>query len=58
MAYRLECEKRAKDSEAVIYPELGRGHSNLCEKHFKVLSQFRAKEQSFQRYVNLVNKYS
>lgn len=51
MAYRLECEKRAEDSEAVIHPELGRGHSNLCEAHFTVLPQFRAKEQSLKRYI-------
>ena len=51
-----ECEKRAEDSEAVIHPELGRGHSNLCEAHFTVLPQFRAKDQSLQRYI--FNNYS
>ena len=51
MAYRLECEKTAEDSEAVIHPELGRGHSNLCEAHFTVLPQFRGKDQSLQRYI-------
>lgn len=47
----VECEKRAEDSKEVIHPELGRGHSNLCEAYFTVLPQFRAKDQSFNRYI-------
>ena len=37
LAYRSECELRAKDAESVIHLELGRGQSNLCEAHFSVL---------------------
>lgn len=51
LAYRTECELRAKDAEAVIHPEMGRGQSNLCEAHFSVLPHFRAKSQSLCRYL-------
>lgn len=47
LAYQTECELRANDAEAVIYPELGRGQSNLCEAHFTLLPHFRAKDQSY-----------
>lgn len=49
LSFRTECEKRAEEAASVIHPELGRGHSNLCEAHFTVLPQFRAKEQSLNR---------
>ena len=50
LSYRIECENRAEQAEEVIHPELGRGHSNLCEAHFTVLPQYRAKDQSLDRY--------
>ena len=37
LTYQLECNLRAEDAQAVIHPELGRGHSNLCEAHSSVL---------------------
>ena len=49
LCYQQECELRAQDAEAVIHPELGRGHSNKCEAHFTVLPQFRTKDQSLCR---------
>lgn len=49
MAYRLECERRAEDADNVIHPTMGRGHSNLCEAHFSVLPDFRAKDQNLCR---------
>lgn len=49
MAYRLECEHRAADAKSVIHPTMGRGHSNLCEAHFTVLPDFRAKDQNLCR---------
>ena len=39
-----ECAKRAKNAEKVIDPELGKGHSNLPELIFSVLTKFRAKD--------------
>jgi len=44
--------KKAEDSKAVIYPELGRGNSNLQEAHFTVLPHFRAKDQRLKRSIN------
>ena len=49
MAYRFECERRAEDAQKVIHPTMGRGHSNLCEAHFSVLPDFRAKDQNLCR---------
>ena len=49
LAYRIECERRADDADSVIHPTMGRGHSNLCEAHFSVLPDFRAKDQSLSR---------
>ena len=49
MSFRIECEKRANEASSIIHPELGRGHSNLCEAHFTVLPEFRAKDQSLNR---------
>ncbi|EDO39153.1 predicted protein [Nematostella vectensis] len=49
MAYRIECELRAQDAASVIHPEMGRGHSNICEAHFSVLPHFRSKSQSLNR---------
>ena len=36
LAYRIEC-KRAQEADSVIHPQMGRGHSNLCEASIKVL---------------------
>lgn len=44
LAYEIECHERAKDAEKVISPELGKGHSNLPESTFSVLTKFRAKD--------------
>lgn len=55
IAYQIECERRAEDADKIIHPEMGRGHSNLCEAHFTVLPQFRSKDQSLCRYYSLVN---
>ena len=49
LAYQLECERRAEDANSVIHPTMGRGHSNLCEAHFSVLPDFRAKDQNLSR---------
>ena len=50
LCYQMECELRAQDATVVIHPELGRGHSNLCEAHFTELPKFRIKDQSPCRY--------
>ena len=44
LAYEIECTQRAKDSEKVIDPDLGKAHSNLPESTFSVLTKFRAKD--------------
>ena len=44
LAYEIECAQRAKEAEMVIDPELGKGHSNLPEASFSVLTKFRAKD--------------
>ena len=43
LPYEIECTQRAKDAEKVIDPALGKGHSNLPESTFSVLTKFRAK---------------
>ncbi|XP_073237700.1 uncharacterized protein [Porites lutea] len=49
--YEIECSGRAADAEKVIDPGLGKGHSNLPEATFSVLTKFRAKD------VNLHQKH-
>ena len=44
LAYEIECHARAKEAEKVIDPGLGKGHSNLPESTFSVLTKFRAKD--------------
>lgn len=44
LAYEIECSERAKDAEKVIDPDLGKGHSNLPESTFSVLTKFSAKD--------------
>ena len=44
IAYEIECSERAKHPEKVIDPDLGKGHSNLPESTFSVLTKFRAKD--------------
>ena len=50
LAYRIECKRRADEVDSVIHPEMGRGHSNLCEASVIVLPQFRSKSESLCRY--------
>ena len=49
LAYQLECERRAEDAENVIQSNNGQKHSNLCEAHFTVLPDYRAKDQNLWR---------
>ncbi|KAK3732460.1 hypothetical protein QZH41_014903, partial [Actinostola sp. cb2023] len=44
LAYEIECAQRAKKAEEVIDSSLGKGHSNLPESTFSVLTKFRAKD--------------
>lgn len=44
LAYEIECAGRAKEATKVISPGLGKGHSNLPESTFSVLTKFRAKD--------------
>ncbi|CAH3019398.1 unnamed protein product [Porites evermanni] len=51
LCYEIECSGRAPGAEKVIDPGLGKGHSNLPEATFSVLTKFRAKD------VNLHQKH-
>ena len=51
LQYCIECERRVEDADSVIHPTMGRGHSNLCDAHFIVLPDYRAKDQNLCRYV-------
>ena len=42
--YKIECTHRANDAEKDTGPELGKGHSNLPESTFSVLTKFRPKD--------------
>ena len=44
LAYEIECCVRAENADEIVDPDLGRGHSNLCEATFPVLPKFRAKD--------------
>ena len=44
LAYEIECNQRAKEAERVINPGMGKGHSNLPESTFSVLTKFRTKD--------------
>lgn len=45
----IECDHRAEQAAEVIDPDLGRGHSNLCESTFSVLTKFRPKDTNLHR---------
>ncbi len=49
LAYEIECNHRADHAAEIIDPELGRGHSNLCEATFSVVAKFRAKDTNVHR---------
>jgi len=44
LAYEIECAERATKAKDVIHSGLGKGHSNLPEATFNVLTKFRAKD--------------
>ena len=49
LVYEIECYHRANQASEVIDPDLGRGHSNLCESTFSVLTKFRPKDTNLHR---------
>ena len=49
LAYEIECEHRAEQAQEVIDPEIGCGHSNLCESTFSVLTKFHPKNTNLHR---------
>lgn len=49
LVYEIECYHRANQASEVIDPDLGRGHSNLCECTFSVLTKFRPKDTNLHR---------
>ena len=57
LAYEIECNIRAAQSHNVIHPELGKGHSNLCEGSHNVLIRFRSKDLHLHRlhYITSAN---
>lgn len=48
-AFEVECQARAERAEYVIHEEMGKGHSNLPESIFSVLTHFRSKSTSLQK---------
>ena len=57
LAYEIECNNRAAQSHSIIHPELGKGHSNLCEASHNVLIRFRSKDLHLHRlhYITSTN---
>ena len=55
LAYEIECSHRADQASEVIDPDLGRGHSNLCESTFSVLTKFRPKDTNLPVALSIVN---
>ena len=51
LCYEIECSSTAREAEKVIDPGLGKGHSNLPESTFSVLTKFTTKD------VNLHQKH-
>lgn len=49
LAYEIECHHRANDAADIIDPDLGRGHTNLCESTFSVLTKFCPKDTALHR---------
>ena len=49
LAYEIECNHRADQASEIIDPDLGRGHSNLCESTFGVVTKFRPKDTNLHR---------
>ena len=49
LAYQIECEKRASQSDVLVHPILGRGHTNQVEAAHGVFTKFRAKDLNLQR---------
>ena len=49
LAYEIECNHRADNADEIIDPELGRGHTNLCESTFSVFPKFRPKDPTLHR---------
>ena len=47
--YEIECCMRSDLAKEIVDPELGRGHSNLCEATFSVLPKFWAKDTNLHR---------
>ena len=44
LLYEIECDRMAEKANEVIDPVMGRGHSNLPESKFHVLTKFRPKD--------------
>ncbi|KXJ07142.1 hypothetical protein AC249_AIPGENE6000 [Exaiptasia diaphana] len=49
LLYQIECERVAKKAADVVHTEMGRGHSNLPESKFNVLTRFRPKSVNLQQ---------
>ena len=49
LVYEIECNYRAGQADEIIDPELGHGHSNLCEATFSVVAKFRPKDTNLHR---------
>ncbi len=46
LLYEIECNRIAEKANEVIDPDMGKGHSNLPESKFHVLTKFRPKDKN------------
>ena len=46
LLYEIECNRIAEKANEVIDPVMGKGHSNLPESKFHVLTKFRPKDKN------------
>lgn len=46
LLYKIECNRIAEKANEVIDPVMGKGHSNLPESKFHVLTKFRSKDKN------------
>ena len=46
LLYEIECSRIAEKANEVIDPVMGKGHSNLPESEFHVLTKFRPKDKN------------
>jgi len=49
LAYQIECNRRASQSNVLVHPIVGKGHTHLVEAAHSVFTKFRSKDQNLHR---------